>query len=46
MDKGYRRLLEKQSYEFCGEHSAVKICEWTKKSLRGDGVCYKKNSMD
>lgn len=33
--------LEKQHYEFIGNHSAVKICEWTKKSIRGEGVCYK-----
>ncbi len=41
MDNAYRKLLEKQSYGFCGGHSAVKICEWTKKSLRGEGICYK-----
>jgi len=36
-----KKLLEKQQYEFVGEHSAVKICGWTKKALRGEGVCYK-----
>jgi len=36
-----KRLLEKQHYEFAGEHTAIKICEWTKKSLRDEGVCYK-----
>lgn len=36
-----RHLLEKQQYEFCGSHSAIKICGWTKKSLRDEGVCYK-----
>ncbi len=41
MDPKYKLLLEKQQYEFCGDHSAVKICTWTKKSLRGEGVCYK-----
>ncbi len=41
MDKAYRKLLEKQHYNFIGEHTAVKICGWTKKSLRGEGVCYK-----
>lgn len=41
MDPKYKRLLEKQHYEFIGDHSAVKVCEWTKKSLRGQGRCYK-----
>ncbi len=36
-----KMLLEKQQYGLVGEHSAVKVCEWTKKSLRGQGVCYK-----
>jgi tRNA wybutosine-synthesizing protein 1 len=37
----YRSLLEKQQYELIGNHSAVKVCTWTKKSLRDEGVCYK-----
>lgn len=41
MDKDYKKLLEKQGYRFCGEHSAIKICDWTKKSVIGEGVCYK-----
>ncbi|MBU0665917.1 MAG: 4-demethylwyosine synthase TYW1 [Nanoarchaeota archaeon] len=41
MDKKYKKLLEKQQYFFAGDHSAVKICTWTKKSLRDEGVCYK-----
>jgi tRNA wybutosine-synthesizing protein 1 len=36
-----RKLMEKQSYRFIGNHSAVKICEWTKKSLIDKGECYK-----
>ncbi|MFC1728013.1 4-demethylwyosine synthase TYW1 [Nanoarchaeota archaeon] len=36
-----RALLEKQQYGIVGEHSACKICSWTKKSLRGEGDCYK-----
>ena len=36
-----RSLLEKQQYGFVGNHSAVKICAWTKKSLLGKGSCYK-----
>lgn len=41
MDSAYKKLLEKQGYRFCGEHSAIKICDWTKKSIIGEGVCYK-----
>ncbi|MEM3062273.1 MAG: 4-demethylwyosine synthase TYW1, partial [Nitrososphaerota archaeon] len=28
-------------YRKVGNHSAVKICEWTKKMIRGQGGCYK-----
>ncbi|MBT5021509.1 4-demethylwyosine synthase TYW1 [Candidatus Woesearchaeota archaeon] len=41
MDKEFKEKLEKQGYRFLGEHSALKICSWTKKSIRGQGVCYK-----
>ena len=37
----YKKLLEKQQYKLIGNHSAVKVCTWTKKSLRDEGVCYK-----
>ncbi len=33
--------LEKQGYRIVGNHSAIKICGWTKNSLRNRGVCYK-----
>ncbi len=33
--------MEKQQYLFVGEHSAVKICGWTKKALKDEGMCYK-----
>lgn len=36
-----RKDLEKQGYRMSGEHSAIKVCLWTKKSLRNEGVCYK-----
>jgi tRNA wybutosine-synthesizing protein 1 len=36
-----RDLLEKQQYRIVGNHSAVKICHWTKESLREKGFCYK-----
>ncbi len=41
MDEKARQALEKQQYGMAGEHSAVKICTWTKKSLRDEDVCYK-----
>ncbi len=36
-----RLELEKQGYRIIGNHSAIKICGWTKNSLRNRGVCYK-----
>jgi tRNA wybutosine-synthesizing protein 1 len=36
-----KKLLEKQQYEVIGSHSGVKICTWTKKSLRDEDFCYK-----
>ncbi len=39
--KDLKNMLLRQQYRFAGKHSAVKICEWTKKSLRSEGVCYK-----
>jgi tRNA wybutosine-synthesizing protein 1 len=41
MDTALKRLLEKQQYRIIGNNSAVKICTWTKKSLKDQGVCYK-----
>jgi tRNA wybutosine-synthesizing protein 1 len=38
-----KKDLEKQGYRFTGQHSAVKVCEWCRKALRGDEVCYKGN---
>ncbi len=40
-ERQLRKLLEKQQYDFAGRHTAVKICTWTKKSLKDEGVCYK-----
>ncbi|MEM4267507.1 MAG: 4-demethylwyosine synthase TYW1 [Candidatus Woesearchaeota archaeon] len=37
----YKGILAKQHYAFSGNHSAVKLCTWTKKALRGQGHCYK-----
>ena len=36
-----KQELENQHYKIVGNHSAVKLCHWTKKSLRDEGVCYK-----
>jgi len=38
-----RRILEQQGYHFVGthKHSAVKTCLWLRKSIRGEGNCYK-----
>ncbi len=36
-----REVLEKQHYAIVRKHSAVQICNWTKKSLRNEDVCYK-----
>jgi len=35
--------LEKKGYRFVGNnnHSAAKVCHWTKKSILNEGVCYK-----
>jgi len=41
MDSDYKKLLKSQGYGFLGEHSALKICGWTKNALTGKGVCYK-----
>ncbi|MEM4254686.1 MAG: 4-demethylwyosine synthase TYW1 [Candidatus Woesearchaeota archaeon] len=35
------KRLELQQYRIAGRHSAVKICHWVKKSLKGECVCYK-----
>ncbi len=41
LTQGQQKVLEKQGYRLIGSHSAVKVCEWTKKMLRGHGGCYK-----
>ena len=35
------KKLEKQGHRFIGNHSSVKICRWTRKSLINEGCCYK-----
>jgi len=41
MSEGQWSKLHKQGYRQVGNHSAVKICEWTRHMLRGKGGCYK-----
>ena len=36
-----KKELEKQQYRVVGKHSAVKVCGWTKKMIKGEGGCYK-----
>ncbi len=40
LDPAAERQLKRAHYGVFN-HSAVKVCEWTKKSLHGEGVCYK-----
>ncbi|MFH1401190.1 MAG: radical SAM protein, partial [Nanoarchaeota archaeon] len=41
LSKSAREELERQQYRIVGEHSAVKVCGWTKNLIRGKGGCYK-----
>jgi tRNA wybutosine-synthesizing protein 1 len=41
MDPQRKAVLEKQHYRIIGEHSAVKICHWTKEKMVRDRGCYK-----
>ena len=36
-----RKRVRKETYEPVGNHSAVQLCNWTKKSLKDEGVCFK-----
>jgi len=36
-----RKDLEKQGYRIVGNHSAIKVCLWTKRSIKCEDVCYK-----
>ncbi len=36
-----KKDLEKQGYRIVGNHSAIKVCMWTKKAVRREDVCYK-----
>ena len=41
MDDSLIKLLEKQQYRIVGKNASVKLCTWTKKSIKDEGVCYK-----
>ncbi|MBI2075920.1 MAG: 4-demethylwyosine synthase TYW1 [Candidatus Aenigmarchaeota archaeon] len=36
-----RQQTTRMGYRFVGRHSAIKVCHWTKESIRGENVCYK-----
>jgi tRNA wybutosine-synthesizing protein 1 len=38
--------LYDQGYRLVGNHSAIKVCLWTKKSIRGEDHCYKQKFYD
>jgi tRNA wybutosine-synthesizing protein 1 len=39
--KQLKPLLERQRYKLAGNHSAVKLCHWARKSIMDEGYCYK-----
>ncbi|MFH1394351.1 MAG: 4-demethylwyosine synthase TYW1 [Candidatus Micrarchaeota archaeon] len=41
IDENVRKRYLSAAYGIAGNHSGVQICGWTKKVLRGGGVCYK-----
>ena len=36
-----KKVLKRQGYKLFGKNSSAKLCHWTKKSIYGEGVCYK-----
>ncbi|MFH1174487.1 MAG: 4-demethylwyosine synthase TYW1 [archaeon] len=41
LEQRAKDALEDQHYRLVGSHSAVKVCGWTKKHIKGEGACYK-----
>lgn len=41
VDRVIKKDLEKQGYRMVGNHSAIKTCLWTKRSIKCEDVCYK-----
>lgn len=46
MSRKRAKGLYEQGYRLVGRHSAVKPCMWCKKSLIGEGYCYKQEFYD
>lgn len=36
-----KKVLQRQGYKLFGRNSSAKLCHWTRKSIYGEGVCYK-----
>lgn len=43
LDKKIIQNLKHKQYGVYKNHSAVEICSWNKKAIRGEGVCYKEH---
>ena len=41
MPETLKNKMQKQGYHFVGNHSAIKVCEYTANALRGRELCYK-----
>lgn len=41
INSSVKKSFEKQGYRFVGKHSAIKISNWVRESLRDKEVCYK-----
>ncbi|MBI3190986.1 4-demethylwyosine synthase TYW1 [archaeon] len=41
-----RKKTTQMGYRFVGRHSAIKVCHWTRESIRGKNVCYKNKFYD
>lgn len=41
LSENQKENLIKQQYRMVGNHSAVKVCTWTKKMIKNQGGCYK-----
>ena len=41
ISEGEMKILQRQGYKLFGRNSSAKLCHWTKKSIYGEGVCYK-----
>jgi len=46
INKEKAKDLYKQGYRIVGNHSAIKVCLWTKKAIRGEDYCYKQRFYD